>query len=81
MHLLPGDSGSGYRIVGLNSYPLPRGGRKLEPGAGPGGTNCSGSIVVFMDNLFQELAVPWEEVPISQRFHDFSFSSYTACVH
>jgi hypothetical protein len=68
------------RTVGLNNYT--NGGRKVEPFRGIGGTNRSGSVLVFMDRLMRRLGVPWEEVAVSARSREYSpSSSFTACVH
>ena len=76
----PGDSGEGYALVGSKLHT--DGSYKVEPGKGVGGTNRSGAVVVFMDNLLQSFSVPWLEVPISARSHEFSpKSTWTACVH
>ena len=45
----PGDSASGYTIVGMNKFP--DGSNKVEPGKGVGGTDRSGSMLVFMDDM------------------------------
>ena len=51
-------------------------------GQGVGGSNRSGAVLVFMDEIFKEYNIPWEEVPVSARSKEFSpGSSYTACVH
>ena len=55
---------------------------KVPPRQGVGGTNRSGSVLVFMAKLLEESKVPWEEVHISPRSYAFSpSSSWTACVH
>ena len=67
-------------IVGLKSFP--DGQPKVQPFRGVGGTNRSGSVLVFMDNLMGRLNVPWQEVAISARSREYSpSSSFTACVH
>ena len=69
----PSDSGSGYTVV---SPP------KVEPFHGVGGTNRSGSFLRFMDDIFTQHGIPWEEVPVSLRSQEFSPNSFwTACVH
>ena len=74
-----------YTIVGRKAYPIgtaEAGQLKVPIGQGVGGSNRSGAIPAFMDAVFQEHAIPWEEVPLSQRSKDFSpDSSFTACVH
>ena len=75
------DSGSGTSIVGIDDFPAPRGGPKVPPGGGVGGTNRSGSVLVFMDNILRRGAVPWVEVPVSDASRAYSSSSFTACVH
>jgi hypothetical protein len=70
-----------YTVVGSNPY-FPNGLRKVPVGGGVGGTNRSGSSLVLMDDILNELGVPWEEIRISQRSYEFAQgSSYTACVH
>ena len=61
----PGDSSSGYTLVGSKTWS--DGTPKVAPFQGIGGTNRSGSIVAFLDAIFTEMSVPWEEVPISAR--------------
>jgi hypothetical protein len=77
---LPGDSTSGFTLVG--SIPYLDGAPKVIPYSGVGGTNRSGSIPVLMDNMFTRYGVAWEEVAISARSLEYSpTSSWTACVH
>lgn len=81
---LPGDSGSQYTLVGTRDYPGTgqRQGAKVEPFQGVGGTNRSGSVPVFMNNIFDRGNIPWEEVPLSAPSRAFSpRSSFSACVH
>ena len=55
---------------------------KVAAGGGVGGTGRSGSVLKFMDELFERRNIPWEHVEISDRSHEFSpNSSFTACVH
>jgi hypothetical protein len=76
----PSDSGEGYALVGSKTYK--DGTPKVLPLQGVGGTNRSGSVLVFMAKLLDESKVPWEEVQISPRSYAFSpSSSWTACVH
>ena len=76
----PGDSSTGYTIVGKK--PFSDGTLKVAPGSGVGGTDRSGSVLVLMDNLMQKLRVPWEEIAVSDRSKGYSpSSSFTACVH
>ena len=76
----PSDSGEGYALVG--SKMNADGSYKVQPGKGVGGTNRSGSVMVFMDELLDAIDVEWREVPISARSREFSpTSSWTACVY
>ena len=82
----PGDSASSYTVVGIRPYPDGAGSlagqQKVPVGQGVGGSNRSGAVLVFMDEIFKEYNIPWEEVPVSARSKEFSpGSSYTACVH
>ena len=64
----PGDDPSQYTIV------------TTAPSEGIGGTNRSGSVPVFFDNIMLRLGVPWGEVPTSDASRAFSpTSSFTAC--
>jgi len=77
----PGDSSSLYTLVGSSKL-YPDGTPKVVPGKGIGGTNRSGSVPVFFDTIFAELGVPWHEIAITERSHEYSpTSSFTACVH
>ena len=68
--VFPNDSGNKISLV------------TVPPGQGVGGTNRSGSVVAFMDELMRRGAVPWEEVAISDASRAFRpTSSFTACVH
>ena len=55
----PSDSGEGFALVGSKRYP--DGSYKVQPGMGVGGTNRSGSAMVFMDEILQAIDVPWQE--------------------
>lgn len=60
----PGDAATGYTVVGETPYPAgERAGKpEVAVGQGVGGTNRSGSILVFMESIMRDLQVPWEEV-------------------
>ena len=48
------------------------------------GTNRSGAFPLFLQSIFDDNAIEWEEALISQRSFDFvgpNGSSFTACVH
>jgi len=54
----------------------------VAPFQGVGGSNRSGSVLVFLANVFTNAGVEWHEVPISPRSYEYSpSSSFTACVH
>ncbi|KAL1508657.1 hypothetical protein AB1Y20_004753 [Prymnesium parvum] len=74
------DSSDGSTLIGI--VPYRDGTPKIKPFKGVGGSNRSGSSLVFMDSIFATHGIPWEQVPVSAHSAALSPSSaYTACVY